>query len=117
MTLDSHSDARGGRPKGKHHHEGEGEARRVSRFLATETLPPFLRAVRRVVNWPFLMLIKLYKLLLSPIMGRSCRFTPTCSTYTYEAIEKYGIIKGGLLGAWRILRCNPWGGSGYDPVP
>ena len=72
--------------------------------LATETLPPFMRAVRRVVNWPFLMLIKLYKLLLSPIMGRSCRFTPTCSTYTYEAIEKYGIIKGGLrVPTWRQL--------------
>ncbi len=84
---------------------------------STESLPPFLRGVRKVLNWPFLMLIKAYKLLLSPFMGRSCRFTPTCSTYAYEAIEKYGIFKGGALAAWRILRCNPWGGSGYDPVP
>jgi len=84
---------------------------------STDSLPPLWRGVRRVVNWPFLMLIKGYKLLLSPFMGRSCRFEPTCSTYTYEAIEKYGILIGGWLGFKRILRCNPWGGSGYDPVP
>ena len=107
MTHDPHCDVSDERPKGTPRHE--------HCFLATETLPPFLRSVRRVVNWPFLMLIKGYKLLLSPYLGRSCRFTPTCSTY--EAIEKYGIFKGGLLGAWRILRCHPWGGSGYDPVP
>jgi putative membrane protein insertion efficiency factor len=45
-----------------------------------------------------------------------CRFTPTCSTYTYEAISKYGIIRGGLMGIGRILRCNPWNKGGYDPV-
>ena len=94
-----------------------GQRRAPSLFPATDTLRPFRRKVRRIINWPFLMLIKGYKLLLSPFMGRSCRFTPTCSTYTYEAIEKYGIIRGGWLGFRRILRCNPWGGSGYDPVP
>ena len=84
---------------------------------ATDTLRPFHRILRRIVNWPFMMLIKGYILLLSPFMGGSCRCTPTCSTYTYEAIEKYGILRGGWLGLKRILRCNPWGGSGYDPVP
>lgn len=45
-----------------------------------------------------------------------CRFNPTCSDYTYQAIEKYGIAKGGLMGAWRIARCNPWSKGGEDPV-
>ena len=80
-------------------------------------MTPFHQAVRRITSWPALMLIKFYKAVLSPYMGRNCRFTPTCSTYTYEAIEKYGIHKGGWLGLKRILRCHPWGGSGYDPVP
>ena len=46
-----------------------------------------------------------------------CRFLPTCSEYAVTAIERFGALRGGLLAAWRILRCNPWGGSGYDPVP
>ncbi len=50
-------------------------------------------------------------------MGRSCRFTPTCSAYGIEAFRKHGPIKGGWLTFKRIIRCNPWGGSGYDPVP
>lgn len=61
-------------------------------------------------------LIKLYQ----SIPGNwhySCRFTPTCSNYAVEAIERYGLIKGGVLSVRRILRCNPIGGSGYDPVP
>jgi hypothetical protein len=45
-----------------------------------------------------------------------CRFQPTCSEYAYQAIKKYGLLKGGLLGIWRILRCNPWSKGGYDPV-
>lgn len=51
------------------------------------------------------------------MLPASCRFTPTCSQYTIEAIRKHGIIKGGYLAVRRILRCNPWGGHGYDPVP
>ena len=64
-----------------------------------------------------LALIRFYQRCISPYRAPCCRFTPTCSTYTYEAIEKYGILRGGWLGFKRILRCNPWGGSGYDPVP
>ncbi len=63
-----------------------------------------------------LALIRFYRRAISPMLPPSCRFTPTCSEYAYEAIEKYGILKGGRLAIWRILRCNPWGGSGYDPV-
>lgn len=63
-----------------------------------------------------LALIRFYRRAISPMLPPSCRFTPTCSEFAYEAIEKYGILKGGRLAIWRILRCNPWGGSGYDPV-
>ncbi len=62
-----------------------------------------------------------YKKFISPIFeqlfGKACRFTPTCSQYTIEALEKFGTVKGLALGFKRILRCHPWGGSGSDPVP
>ncbi|HNT27601.1 MAG TPA: membrane protein insertion efficiency factor YidD [bacterium] len=62
-------------------------------------------------------LIEGYRRYLSPHLGRNCRFYPTCSAYTIEAIEKKGVAKGLLLGAWRILRCNPWNPRfGHDPV-
>jgi putative membrane protein insertion efficiency factor len=64
-----------------------------------------------------ILLIRIYQITLSPFIGRSCRYTPTCSNYGIEAIRKYGAIKGGWLTFKRILSCNPWGGSGYDPVP
>ncbi|HEV2073853.1 MAG TPA: membrane protein insertion efficiency factor YidD [Thermomicrobiales bacterium] len=62
-------------------------------------------------------MIRFYKSRVSPLLPPSCRFHPTCSEYAYEAVEKYGILKGGRLAIWRILRCNPFGGSGWDPVP
>lgn len=62
-------------------------------------------------------LIKLYQYTLSPLIGKSCRYTPTCSAYGLEAIRKHGPFKGGWLTLKRVLSCNPWGGSGYDPVP
>ena len=58
-----------------------------------------------------------YRLILSPWLGRSCRFQPTCSAYAMEALEKHGAIKGSILAARRVGRCHPWGGEGYDPVP
>lgn len=61
--------------------------------------------------------VRAYRLVLSPWVGNGCRFQPTCSAYALEALEKHGALKGGGLALWRILRCNPWGGSGYDPVP
>lgn len=61
--------------------------------------------------------IKLYKLTLSPFIGRDCRFEPTCSDYAIQTIKKQGAFKGFLLATWRIIRCNPWGGYGYDPAP
>jgi putative membrane protein insertion efficiency factor len=61
--------------------------------------------------------IRAYRLILSPMVGFNCRYQPTCSAYALEALEKHGALKGGWLAAARILRCNPWGGCGYDPVP
>ncbi len=63
-----------------------------------------------------LMLIRLYQLSLSQVMPSSCRFTPSCSQYTYEAISRFGFFKGGWLGAKRISRCHPFHAGGYDPV-
>jgi len=62
-------------------------------------------------------MIKFYKGYISPLTPPACRYTPTCSTYALEAIQKYGAIKGTWLAIKRISRCHPWGGSGYDPVP
>jgi putative membrane protein insertion efficiency factor len=59
--------------------------------------------------------VRLYQLFLSPWLGRNCRFQPTCSQYMIEAIRKYGAIRGGLKGTWRILRCHPLCRGGYDP--
>ena len=64
-----------------------------------------------------LRLIKLYQGTISQVRAPSCRFQPTCSQYTYEAIAKFGVCKGIALGAWRICRCNPLNHGGYDPVP
>ena len=61
--------------------------------------------------------IKLYQLLISPILGPNCRFNPTCSNYAIQAINKHGPFKGTWLAVKRISRCHPWGGSGHDPVP
>jgi putative membrane protein insertion efficiency factor len=61
-------------------------------------------------------LVRCYQATLSGLVGRQCRFTPTCSEYFIEAVETQGVFRGGLKGLWRIARCNPWGKSGYDPV-
>ena len=61
--------------------------------------------------------IRFYRYFISPWLGVNCRFEPSCSAYALEALHKHGALRGLVLGGWRILRCNPWGGSGYDPVP
>jgi putative membrane protein insertion efficiency factor len=75
------------------------------------------KKIFQILAVPFILLIKIYQLFISPLFPSSCRYTPTCSHYTAEALKKYGLFKGGWLGIKRILRCHPWGGSGYDPVP
>ncbi len=74
-------------------------------------------ALRRVLVFILTLPILFYKACISPLTPPSCRFTPTCSTYALEAIRKHGPLRGTLLAVRRILRCHPWGGSGYDPVP
>lgn len=61
-------------------------------------------------------LVHAYRFVISPVLPHSCRYNPTCSQYMLDAVEKKGFLRGTLLGVWRVLRCNPWGGSGYDPV-
>jgi putative membrane protein insertion efficiency factor len=60
--------------------------------------------------------LKFYKYFISPLLPMACRFTPSCSDYAMEAIQKYGVLKGSWLGLKRIIRCNPWGGHGSDPL-
>jgi len=61
--------------------------------------------------------VRAYRLLLSPWVGNSCRYQPTCSAYALDALEKHGAVRGAWLAVRRIARCHPWGGSGFDPVP
>lgn len=75
------------------------------------------RTVCLLLSKIMLALLWFYRHCISPLTPAACRYTPTCSQYAVEAIKKYGPFKGGWLALKRILRCNPWGGSGYDPVP
>lgn len=69
------------------------------------------------ITFPFIIVIKIYQVLISPLFPSSCRYMPTCSNYTVEALKKHGLFKGGWLSIKRISKCHPWGGSGHDPVP
>lgn len=73
--------------------------------------------LKKIIIAPFIFLIRFYKIAISPLLGNNCRYHPTCSSYMIEALQVHGLIKGLYLGTKRILRCHPWGGSGYDPVP
>ena len=73
--------------------------------------------MKRILSYILLGPIYFYRSAISPHLGPSCRFTPTCSQYAIEAIKKHGPFKGFYLTCRRVLRCHPWGGSGYDPVP
>ena len=76
-----------------------------------------IKILSSLVTWLLLIPVYIYRGAISPLFPPSCRYTPTCSRYTIEALKKHGPIRGSYLSAKRILSCNPWGGSGYDPVP
>ena len=73
--------------------------------------------MRGILIFPFVFLIKIYQFLISPIIGKNCRFNPTCSNYALEALKKHGLVLGMYYSIMRISKCHPWGGSGHDPVP
>jgi len=73
--------------------------------------------LRKIIIAPFVLLVRFYQGAISPFLPSACRYTPTCSQYTIEALQTHGLIKGGWLSIKRIASCNPWGGRGYDPVP
>lgn len=75
------------------------------------------RIITKILEWVLLIPIFFYRKSISPMFPPCCRFTPTCSQYAVEAIKKHGPFYGLYLAIRRIIRCNPWGGSGYDPVP
>lgn len=76
-----------------------------------------MRIVSKVLIAPFLFLVRFYQVVISPYTPAACRFEPTCSHYTVDALKKHGLFKGGWFAVKRITSCHPWGKSGYDPVP
>ncbi|MGY8911115.1 MAG: membrane protein insertion efficiency factor YidD [Flavobacteriales bacterium] len=78
---------------------------------------PPLKGIRGLISYPFILLVRFYQVAISPYTPATCRYSPTCSHYTIEALQKHGLFSGGWLSLKRIFSCHPWGGSGYDPVP
>ena len=77
----------------------------------------FKKRIQEYACLPLILLIRFYKLFISPLLGHHCRFEPTCSQYTMEALEQHGLLKGLALGLNRIRKCHPWHEGGYDPIP
>ncbi|MDE6305994.1 MAG: membrane protein insertion efficiency factor YidD [Muribaculaceae bacterium] len=76
-----------------------------------------MNILNKAVATLLILPVRFYQLSISPMLPPSCRFTPTCSQYAIEALRRHGAVRGTLLALRRLLRCHPWGGSGYDPVP
>jgi putative membrane protein insertion efficiency factor len=72
---------------------------------------------KKIIISPFIFLVRLYQVVISPLTPATCRFDPTCSHYTVESLKKHGLLRGSWLAIKRIFSCHPWGKSGYDPVP
>lgn len=83
----------------------------------TSSTPSSLPFILRALNVPFIVVIYAYRFTLSPFIGGQCRFTPTCSIYALDCYRRFGPIRATCLTIWRILRCNPFGGHGFDPPP
>lgn len=76
-----------------------------------------MRGLDKLLSWPLLGLVAIYRYGISPLLGMRCRYQPTCSVYAREALLRHGAFRGSWLAARRVARCHPWGGSGHDPVP
>lgn len=76
-----------------------------------------IKGIKYILSQVLILLFTIYKYAISPMLPKACRYTPTCSTYSIEAVKKYGPFKGFLLALKRIASCHPWGGHGHDPVP
>lgn len=76
-----------------------------------------MKQLTKILAFPFILLVRFYQGAISPLKPATCRYQPTCSHYTIEALKKHGVFSGGWLALKRIGSCHPWGGSGYDPVP
>ncbi|MFT7330492.1 MAG: putative membrane protein insertion efficiency factor [Roseivirga sp.] len=75
------------------------------------------RNLTKIIAVPFIWFVRFYQAAISPYTPSSCRYSPTCSHYAIEALQKHGLFSGGILAIKRIFSCHPWGNSGYDPVP
>jgi len=73
--------------------------------------------INKILSFPFIVLVKIYQYAISPLLPSSCRYSPSCSTYSVQAFYRHGPVKGFILSFRRIIWCNPWGGFGKDPVP
>ena len=76
-----------------------------------------MKRITQIIALPFIWIVRFYQVAISPYTPATCRYTPTCSHYAIEALQKHGILRGGWLSLKRIFSCHPWGGRGYDPVP
>jgi len=76
-----------------------------------------IKFIKKISILPFVLIIKIYQWFISPILKTNCRYLPTCSEYSIQSLNELGIIKGGYFSLKRILRCHPFGGQGYDPIP
>lgn len=81
-----------------------------------KSFAPF-EGIGGLLAYPFILLVRFYQTAISPFTPATCRYSPSCSSYTIEALQKHGVFRGGWLALKRIFSCHPWGGSGYDPVP
>lgn len=88
-----------------------------TRILTLLLENPLSKGITWLISGIFIILVKFYQMSVSPLLPNSCRYTPTCSQYTIQALKQHGVFKGLALGIYRIAKCNPWGGHGFDPVP
>lgn len=76
-----------------------------------------MEVIKKIIRFPFIVLIRFYQYVISPIFPANCRYNPTCSQYSVDAIKEWGVLRGGWMALKRIGSCHPWGGFGDDPVP